>query len=442
MNINDYLHKYKSKKLKVGIVGLGYVGLPLLWSFHQSGVSVLGFDIDPHKINYFRSGKSYLKHLGPELMKVLSNSNKADATIDFKRIAEVDTIILCVPTPLNHNREPDMSYIESTAKSISKYLKKGHLIILESTTWPGTTEELLVPILEAGSGLKVGNDFYVAYSPEREDPGNKNFSTSSIPKVVGGYDSNSLKLALTLYELAISKTVPVSDCRTAEASKLTENIFRAVNIAMVNELKVVYDAMNIDVNEVLNAAATKPFGFMKFTPGPGLGGHCIPIDPFYLTWKAREFELNTRFIELAGEINTFMPYYVVEKLTKLLNDNKKSVNGTKVLIIGLAYKPDIDDIRESPSLKILHILNKMGAEISYYDPYISKIPQTREYSEYEGIESITWKEEIVAAHHVSMILTNHSCINYEELVNWSNLIIDTRNTITNDIDIKNKVIKS
>lgn len=305
------LKKIEDWKYTLGIVGLGYVGLPLMWTFHQNNMPVLGFDIDEKKIENLKNGIPYIKHLGTEMMETLANSDKADASTDFSRLAEADAILMCVPTPLDHHREPDMSYVEQTTEIVSQYLRKGQLVILESTTWPGTTEELMIPILEKNSGLKAGTDFYVAYSPEREDPGNPNFNTAKIPKVVSGQGDEALKLATAMYDTAIVQTVPVSDCKTAEATKLTENIFRSVNIALVNELKVVYEAMDIDVHEVLDAADTKPFGFMKFTPGPGLGGHCIPIDPFYLTWKAREFEKHTRFIELAGEVNTNMPTYVV-----------------------------------------------------------------------------------------------------------------------------------
>src|SRR5690554_4601468 len=356
ITINDLLSKIEDKTYTIGIIGLGYVGLPLMWTFHKEGMPVMGFDIDEAKVDHICRGVPYIKHLGTEMMEVLSKSDRCDATTDFSRLNEADAILMCVPTPLSKYREPDMSYVEKTTETISKHLRKGQLVILESTTWPGTTEELMIPILEKNSGLKAGKDFYVAYSPEREDPGNVNFNTAKIPKVVGGHGEEALQLALAMYNTAIVQTVPVSDCKTAEAVKLTENIFRSVNIALVNELKVVYEKMGIDVHEVLDAAATKPFGFMKFTPGPGLGGHCIPIDPFYLTWKAREFESYTRFIELAGEINTTMPHYVLERTMLALNAHKKAINGSKILVIGLAYKPDVDDMRESPTFKIFDLL--------------------------------------------------------------------------------------
>jgi UDP-N-acetyl-D-glucosamine dehydrogenase len=370
------------------------------------------------------------------MMEALANSDKSDATTDFFRLDEADAILLCVPTPLDHHREPDMSYVEQTTETVSKYLRKGQLVILESTTWPGTTEELMIPILEKNSGLKAGTDFYVAYSPEREDPGNPNFNTAKIPKVVGGHGDEALKLATAMYDTAIVQTVPVSDCKTAEAVKLTENIFRSVNIALVNELKVVYEAMGIDVHEVLDAAGTKPFGFMKFTPGPGLGGHCIPIDPFYLTWKAREFEKHTRFIELAGEVNTNMPTYVVDRTMHALNTHKKAMNGSKILVIGLAYKPDVDDMRESPTFKIFDLLKKNGAEVSYYDLFLPVIPENRDHKEWAGTRSIEWSKEIVSGFDAVIISTNHSSIDYKELAEWSECIVDTRNAMAG-IETKN-----
>ncbi|MFD2532949.1 nucleotide sugar dehydrogenase [Gracilimonas halophila] len=426
----NLLKKIEDKTYTIGIVGLGYVGLPLMWTFHQVGMPVVGYDIDEKKIENLKKGIPYIKHLGTEMMETLANSDKADATTDFSRLDEADAILLCVPTPLDHHREPDMSYVEQTTDTVSQYLRKGQLVILESTTWPGTTEELMIPILEKNSGLKAGTDFYVAYSPEREDPGNPNFNTAKIPKVVGGHGDEALKLATAMYDTAIVETVPVSDCKSAEAVKLTENIFRSVNIALVNELKVVYEAMGIDVHEVLDAAGTKPFGFMKFTPGPGLGGHCIPIDPFYLTWKAREFEKHTRFIELAGEVNTNMPTYVVDRTMHALNTHKKAMNGSKVLVIGLAYKPDVDDMRESPTFKIFDLLKKMGAEIAYYDPFIPEVLPTREHGEYTGMQTVEWNKETVSGFDAVLISTNHSTIDYAELAEWSDCIIDTRNSMS------------
>lgn len=427
--IQELINKIENKSYKVGIVGLGYVGLPLMWTFHQNDLQVIGYDIDEKKVHNLKKGIPYIKHLGQEMMSVLAESDLCDATSDFSRLDEADAILMCVPTPLDHHREPDMSYVEATTETISKYLRKGQLVILESTTWPGTTEELMIPILEKNSGLKAGEHFYVAYSPEREDPGNPNFNTAKIPKVVGGHGSDALELAIKLYSTSIIEVVPVSDTKTAEAVKLTENIFRSVNIALVNELKVVYEAMGINVHEVIDAAATKPFGFMKFTPGPGLGGHCIPIDPFYLTWKAREFERNTRFIELAGEVNTEMPRYVLERTMHALNMHKKAMNGSKVLVIGLAYKPDIDDMRESPTFKIFDLLKNKGAEVSYYDPYIPEILPTREHANWTGTKTVEWGKKAISDYDVVVISTNHSSIDYKELAEWSNCIVDTRNAM-------------
>ncbi len=427
--ISDLLTSIEQKTYTVGIVGLGYVGLPLMWTFHENGLSVIGFDIDQAKIDHLRSGTPYIKHLGKEMMQSLAASDHCDATTDFSRLKEADAILLCVPTPLNQYREPDMSYVISTTKTVAHHLREGQLVILESTTYPGTTEEVMIPLLEKHSSLIAGKDFYVAYSPEREDPGNPNFNTAKIPKVVGGHGEDALKLALALYDTAIVQTVPVSDTKTAEAVKITENVFRSVNIALVNELKVVYAKMGIDVHEVLDAADTKPFGFMKFTPGPGLGGHCIPIDPFYLTWKAREFQENTRFIELAGEINTHMPEYVVEQTIKALNTHKKAVNGSKILLVGLAYKPNVDDMRESPTFELFHLLEELGAEVAYYDSYIPTIPPTREHVHYTGRKSIEWDQATINGFDAVLISTNHSDIDYSELAEWSDCIIDTRNAM-------------
>jgi len=438
--LNDLLKKIDKKEFTIGILGLGYVGLPLVWTFHKKGMPVIGYDIDSKKVDCINNGVPYIKHLGEQMMQTLSESDRCDATTDFSRLKEADSLLMCVPTPLDGHREPDMKFVVQTTETIAKHLRKGQLVILESTTYPGTTEDLIIPILEKGSGLKEGVDFYVAYSPEREDPGNVNFNTEKIPKVVGGHGDDALKLALAMYDTAVVQTVPVSDTKTAEAVKLTENIFRAVNIALVNELKVVFESMDIDVHEVLDAAETKPFGFMKFTPGPGLGGHCIPIDPFYLTWKAREFERNTRFIELAGEINTTMPQYVVDRTLVALNAHKKSLNGSRILVIGLAYKPDVDDLRESPTFKIFDLLDKYQAEIDYYDPYLPEIWETREHAEWTGKKSVDWNRETVSSFDAVIISTNHSDIDYSKLAEYSDCIIDTRNAMKgikpkNDIHI-------
>lgn len=427
--IQELLKKVKAKNYIVGIVGLGYVGLPLMWTFHQKGMPVLGFDIDKQKVDCINEGRSYIKHLGGDMMKKLANSEICDATTDFSRITEADAVLMCVPTPLDEHREPDMSYVEETSKTVAEYLRKEQLVILESTTYPGTTEELIIPILEEKSGLKSGKDFYVAYSPEREDPGNPDFNTAKIPKVVGGHGEEAIELACALYDTAIVQTVPVSDTKTAEAVKITENVFRSVNIALVNELKLIYEAMGIDVNEVLDAADTKPFGFMKFTPGPGLGGHCIPIDPFYLTWKAREFKQNTRFIELAGEINTSMPNYVVNRTIEALNSKRKALNGSNILLIGLAYKPNVDDDRESPTYLLMDHYKEYGAHVHYYDPYIPEIKPSRKHGHWAGTESIAWDEETIKKMDVVIISTNHADIDYKELGAWSDLIIDTRNAM-------------
>ncbi|HKL15681.1 MAG TPA: nucleotide sugar dehydrogenase [Balneolaceae bacterium] len=429
MGLSEQLERIKNKTFTVGIIGLGYVGLPLMWTFHKKGMPVLGFDVDKKKVDCVKNGTPYIKHLGDEMMGKLAKSDICDATTDFSRMQEADALLMCVPTPLNHHREPDMEYVEKTTRTVAEHLREGQLVILESTTYPGTTEDLIIPILEEKSGLKSGEDFYVAYSPEREDPGNPDFNTSKIPKVVGGHGNEALMLACAMYDTAIVQTVPVSNTKTAEAVKLTENIFRSVNIAMVNELKVIYAAMGIDVHEVLDAAGTKPFGFMKFTPGPGLGGHCIPIDPFYLTWKAREVEQPTRFIELAGEINTNMPRYVVQRTLEALNYHKKSLNGSKVLLIGLAYKPNVDDDRESPTYKLMELYEEMGAEVSFYDPYVPEIKPSREYSQYAGRTSVEWDEEIISDFDAVVISTDHDNIDYRELAKWSDCIVDSRNAM-------------
>lgn len=442
MGIDNLLKKINAREYKVGIVGLGYVGLPLLWTFYTNKMPVLGFDIDETKVNCINKGIPYIKHLGEKMMQEIAGSDLCEATSDFSRLKEADALLMCVPTPLDEHREPNMKFVELTTKTISEHLREGQLVILESTTWPGTTEDLIIPMLEKESGLKAGKDFYVAYSPEREDPGNVNFNTSKIPKVVGGHGREALDLACALYDTSIVQTVPVSDTKTAEAVKLTENIFRSVNIALVNELKLVYSKMGIDVHEVLDAAETKPFGFMKFTPGPGLGGHCIPIDPFYLTWKAREFEQNTRFIELAGEINTEMPRYVVNQTTEALNAQKKAINGSKILLIGLAYKPDVDDDRESPTYKLMDYLSELGADISYYDPYVPEIKPSREYSHWAGEKSIEWNKETIASYDAVVISTNHSEVNYDELAEWANVIVDTRNAMNGSKTVSGQVWKA
>ena len=415
--------------VKIAVIGLGYVGLPLSLQFARSGVNVLGLDIDPAKIEDCNAGRSYIKHIEAATIEEQVKRGAFAASTDFSRIKEVGAVIICVPTPLNKNREPDISYIIKTGEAIAPHLHRGILVVLESTTYPGTTDEDLLQVLEKGSCLKAGVDFHLAFSPEREDPGNPNSKVAEIPKVVGGLTPACLEQAKALYGRAIKTVVPVSSCRAAEATKLLENIFRGVNIALVNELKVVYAAMGIDVWEVINAAKTKPFGFMPFYPGPGLGGHCIPIDPFYLTWKAREYGQHTRFIELAGEINTAMPELVVNRVAEALNSQKKPVNGSKILLLGLAYKADVDDMRESPTFILLDILEKRGAKVAYHDPHIPVVRPTREHGHWTGTKSVTWDQQTIASYDAVLISTAHKGVNYQQLADWSDCIIDTRNAM-------------
>ena len=442
MNVEmNLLTKIKSKKAVVGIVGLGYVGLPLAFAFRKKKFKVIGFDIDQKKINSLDEGKSFLSHISDKDISKMNLKNGFTSTTDFSRLTEVDAIIICVPTPLSKFKKPDLEPVYQTGKTVSKYLKKGQIVVLESSTYPGTTNPELKNILES-SGLSSGKDFYLAYSPEREDPGNKNFSTSIIPKIVGADDLKTSKLVFELYKQVISKVVEVSSTQVAEAAKLTENIFRSVNIALVNELKVIYDEMGIDVWEVIEAASTKPFGFMPFYPGPGLGGHCIPIDPFYLTYKAKEFGINTKFIELAGEINTNMPNIVINKLTYALSEfMNKSINKSKILIIGMAYKKDVDDMRESPSLILYELLQKYGAHVDYHDDYVKQIPPTREHKNLEGLKSVKLSSSNLKKYDALLISTDHSYINYKFLSKNSDLIIDTRNAMDN-IQVNAKVVKA
>jgi UDP-N-acetyl-D-glucosamine dehydrogenase len=428
--------------MKICVVGLGYVGLPLSLQFARSGATVLGLDIDRGKVDALTAGRSYIKHISPESIKAAVDAKSFSASTDFSRVKEVEAVIICVPTPLNKNREPDISYITETGKAIAPHIRKGTLIVLESTTYPGTTDEDLKAVIEQGSGLKAGIDFHLAFSPEREDPGNPSSVVATIPKVVGGYTPECLKKAVALYSLAIKTLVPVSSCRVAEATKLLENTFRGVNIALVNELKVVYSAMGIDVWEVINAAKTKPFGFMAFYPGPGLGGHCIPIDPFYLTWKAREYGQHTRFIELAGEINTAMPGHVVHKVGDALNERSKAIKGSKVLVVGLAYKPNVDDERESPSYVLMEQLQARGAEVAYYDPYVPVIRPTREHARWTGTKSVGWSREVVSGFDLALIATNHASVNYRELADWSPCIVDTRNAMAGIATKPGQVLKA
>lgn len=477
----ELLQKINNKSAVVGIIGLGYVGLPLGLEFALKGFNVIGFDLDPKKPQFLSEKKSYIKHISLEKIAKAVDSGKFLATTDFSRMPEADALIICVPTPLDHHREPDMSYIVNTATMIQKYLRKGQFVSLESTTYPGTTDELLLPMFEqapivqsahssiwseatsreAGQSHSaaesetifsegapfnhgasasdaphtsmhsfnhalpyvVGVDFYLAFSPEREDPNNPNYSTSTIPKVVGGITPKCLEIAQALYNQVIVKTVPVSSARASEATKLLENIYRSINIALVNELKMVFDRMDIDIWEVIEAASTKPFGFNPFYPGPGLGGHCIPIDPFYLTWKAREYDINTKFIELAGEINTFQPYYVVEKAGEVLNKYKKSLNGSKVLILGAAYKKDIDDMRESPSLKLIEVFEKKGAEVEYNDPFVPRLYKMRKYN--YDMDSVNL--DTVKDFDLVVLSTDHTEYDYAMIAKNAKIIVDTRN---------------
>jgi UDP-N-acetyl-D-glucosamine dehydrogenase len=424
VRLEKLLQGIDKRTASVGVIGLGYVGLPLVLEFIKAGFRVRGFDLDKKKIRLLKQGKSYIKHIQSEKILSINKTGRFLPSTDFSKIKETDCIIICVPTPLNEYREPDISYVINTTETIARYLRPGHLISLESTTYPGTTDEDMRPILEK-KGLKAGHDFFIAYSPEREDPNNPDFSTSTIPKVVGGYTSGCLKAAEALYSTVVAKTVPVSSTRVAEASKLLENIYRAVNIALVNELKMCFDSMDIDIWEVINAARTKPFGFHAFYPGPGLGGHCIPIDPFYLTWKAREYDFHTKFIELAGEVNTGMPYYVVGKVVDALNAHSKSIKGARILVLGLSYKKDIDDVRESPSLKLITLLQGKGARVDYNDPYVLKTHKMRDYD--LRMSSVPLTDKNLKKYDCVLISTDHSAYDYAFIVKNSKLIVDTRN---------------
>jgi UDP-N-acetyl-D-glucosamine dehydrogenase len=418
--------RFRERRATVGVIGLGYVGLPLLRTAAERGFAALGFDIDAAKVELLNTGRSYLSHISADSIAAARESGRFSATADFSRLAETDAIILCVPTPLTRQREPDLSFIVSTAESVAPRLKPGHLVVLESTTYPGTTREVVRPILERG-GLRSGRDFFLAYSPEREDPGNTEFTTADIPKVVGGDGPDALRLARALYDAVAAKTVPVASLDAAEAVKLTENIFRSVNIALVNELKVVFEAMGIDIWEVIDAAKTKPFGYMPFYPGPGLGGHCIPIDPFYLTWKAREFNIATRFIELAGEINTAMPQRVVDRTAEVLSEHRgRAMKGARLLVIGVAYKKNVDDTRESPALAIMERLERRGAEVAFHDPFLAEIPPTRDHAQFAGRRSTPLTAKTAASFDAAIICTDHDPVDYRLLVEHCPLIIDTR----------------
>jgi UDP-N-acetyl-D-glucosamine dehydrogenase len=417
--------RIRAHDARVGIIGLGYVGLPLALAFAEKGFRVLGFDVDPAKVSAIGRGEGYIKHLDPSRVAAAVAAGRLEATTDFARLSEPDAILICVPTPLTPQREPDMSYVVDTTQKVAKALRAGQLVVLESTTYPGTTDELCRGILEA-RGLRAGSDFWLAFSPEREDPGNKSYQTATIPKVVGGVDPASAAVAEALYAEVITRTVAVSSARAAEAVKLTENIFRAVNIALVNELKVVYDAMGIDIWEVMDAAATKPFGFMRFSPGPGWGGHCIPLDPFYLAWKAREFGLSTRFIELAGEVNVKMPAYVVHKLQLALNDRGLPMKGAKVLVLGLAYKKDIDDPRESPAFEVIDEMRRLGAVVTYHDPHVPRAPRMRSWPDMPPMESQPLSPSTLEAQDAVVLVTDHAAVDYEAVLRHARLVVDTR----------------
>lgn len=432
MDVTEVIDRIQRKEAVVGVIGLGYVGLPLARLFADRGFRVRGFDTDPEKVAALNAGRSYIQHIPDAAVAEMRGSGRFQAADDFAGLAEADAILICVPTPLGPHREPDMSYVTGTARTIARHLRPGQLVILESSTWPGTTEELVKPILEEGpaaqaapDGLLSGRDFLLAYSPEREDPGNPVHDTATIPKVVGGDGPDALRAAQALYDQAVVVTVPVSDCRTAEAIKLTENVFRAVNIALVNELKLVYEAMGIDIWEVIEAAKSKPFGFMPFYPGPGLGGHCIPIDPFYLTWKAKEYGISTRFIELAGEVNTSMPQYVIQRTMLALNERGRAIKGSRILLIGLAYKKNVDDDRESPTYALWESLLALGADVAYYDPYCDVVRPSREYARFAGTRSVRL-EAINHDFDAAIIATAHDNVDHDALVAQLPLVIDTR----------------
>jgi UDP-N-acetyl-D-glucosamine dehydrogenase len=421
--MDDLLAKIANRSAVVGVIGLGYVGLPLLAAFERAGFRCIGFDIDPAKIEAISRGENYLKHLGESLIRDIRAAGRFDATADFARLSEPDAILICVPTPLGQHREPDLSFIDKTAAEVARNLRPGQLVVLESTTYPGTTRENVLPVMQAG-GLRCGKDFFLAFSPEREDPGRKDASTQSIPKLVGGIDDLSGKIAAALYQAAIQHVIPVASAEIAEAAKLLENIYRAVNIALVNEMKMVLTAMGIDIWQVIAAAATKPFGFQPFYPGPGLGGHCIPIDPYYLTWKAQEVGMPTRFIELAGEINHNMPDYVVQRTTLALNERGKAVRGSKILVLGLAYKPDIDDVRESPSFVLIEKLTHLGAAVEYNDPHVPATHRMRHHDLHMRSASLT--AQSLRTYDCVVIATHHSAYDWQMIADHANLIIDTR----------------
>ncbi len=441
MTTHGLSEKIASQKALIGVVGLGYVGLPLIRAFVKAGFKTMGFDVDQTKVDKLKAGQSYIKHIDSAAIAKLIREDRFEPTSDMGRLGEADCIIICVPTPLNESRDPDLSYIEGTAHSIAKTLRKGQLVVLESTTHPTTTRVNVLPVLNA-TGLTAGVDYFLAFSPEREDPGNPNFEAATIPKLVGGYDPVSGDLAMSMYGQAVVKAIRVSSMEIAEAAKILENTYRAVNIAMVNELKMLYDKMGIDVWEVIDAAKTKPFGFQAFYPGPGLGGHCIPIDPFYLTWLARKHGEQTRFIELAGEINTHMPHYVIERLADYLNDASKPIKGSKICILGAAYKKDVDDPRESPSFELMKLLLKRGAVLTYNDPHVPSLPKMRHYPDLPAMQSQELTPEYLAAQDCVLISTDHSAYDHDFIVKHSRLVLDTRNATKNVTEGREKIRKA
>ncbi len=441
-NTQHLLELVQSRKATAGVIGLGYVGLPLAMTIANSGFKVMGFDIDPGKITAIDAGKSYIEAVSDDILNGARENGGFIATCDFSRLADCDVIAICVPTPLTKHRDPDLSYVENTCREIASSLRPGQLVVLESTTYPGTTDGVVKTILEK-TGLRSGTDFFLGFSPEREDPGNRDFQTSTIPKVVSGDGADAATLMTAFYGAVVKTVVPVSTNATAEAVKITENVFRAVNIALVNELKVVYEAMGIDIWEVIDAAKTKPFGYMPFYPGPGLGGHCIPIDPFYLTWKSREYDLPTRFIELAGQINTAMPGHVVGRLAEALDLHLgRALSRSKVLVVGLAYKKNVPDIRESPSLKLIELISERKGQVSYFDPFVAEIPKTREYGDLLGMKSVYWDQQTISGFDAVLVATDHDNIDYASLSEWSPLIIDTRNAFAKRGIVAKHIIKA
>ena len=442
LDIDELCARFENREAVIGVIGMGYVGIPLICAACDKNFKAIGFDIDESKVAKIRNGESYIGNIHSDRIKAFRDDNLLHATTDFSKLAEADAILMCVPTPLTKCREPDLSYIEKTAETIAKTLRPGQIVILESTTYPGTMRDVVRPILEK-TGLKSGEDFYLAYSPEREDPGNIDFETSTIPKVVGGDGPDALRLSQTLYEQFVAKVVPVSSAETAEAVKLTENIFRAVNIALVNELKVIYDALGIDIWEVVGAAATKPFGYMPFYPGPGLGGHCIPIDPFYLTYKAREHEISTRFIELAGEINLSMPSFVVNKAAEAFDAKTgRGLKNAKILLLGAAYKKNVSDVRESPFFAVAELLKKRGANIAYHDPHVDQLMHMRHFPGYEDMKSVALTPENIAEYDMVMVITDHHDVDYDLVGENAKLIIDTRNVYQDRDAFTDKVVKA